>query len=69
MGMPSSAVTGGLLSDIDDTRALSIHDAYRAKDLAMISQNPNIKSIQTADHGKTCLRVRDANEWSLIILS
>ena len=35
-----SAVTGGLLSDIDDTRALSIHDAYRAKDLAMISQNP-----------------------------
>ena len=36
-----SAVTGGLLSDIDDTRALSIHDAYRAKDLAMISQNPD----------------------------
>ena len=28
-----SAVTGGLLSDIDDTRALSIHEAYRAKDL------------------------------------
>jgi len=36
-----SAVTGGLLTDIDDTWARSIHDAYRAKDLAMIDQNPN----------------------------
>ena len=37
----SSAVTGGLLTDIDDTRARSIHDAYRAKDLAMMEENPN----------------------------
>ncbi len=36
----SSAVTGGLLTDIDDTRARSIHDAYRAKDLARAEQNP-----------------------------
>ena len=36
-----SAVTGGLLTDIDDTWARSIHDAYRAKDLAMIDHNPN----------------------------
>jgi len=36
-----SAVTGGLLTDIDDTRARSIHDSYRAKDLAMTEQNPD----------------------------
>ena len=64
-----SAVTGGLLSDTDDTRALSIHEAYRAKDLAMISQNLIIKSTQTADHGKTCLRMYVTPiEWSLTIL-
>lgn len=36
-----SAVTRGLLTDIDDSRARSIHDAYRAKDLAMMEQNPD----------------------------
>ena len=35
-----SVVTKGLLTDIDDTRARFIHDAYRAKDLAMTVQNP-----------------------------
>lgn len=35
----SSVVTRGLLTDIDDTRARLIHDAYRAKDLALMEQN------------------------------
>jgi hypothetical protein len=36
-----SAVSGCLLTDIDDSWARSIHDAYRAKDLAKIEQNPD----------------------------
>ena len=40
MGMPKVLLLRAVCSLILMIRALSIHDAYRAKDLAMISQNP-----------------------------
>jgi len=38
-----STITGSLLTDVDDTIARSIHDAYRAKDLAIKERNPDHK--------------------------